>query len=186
VTRTAVGGPRATVAAHGLRVALPPRWEARLYLRDQPATATEAAAASDGVSRWAHPAAHGWPGELPNPVLHLANFALPPGRGDFGTGAVERMGGAHAFVSLFEYDAEEAGRPLFAARGLPRPQLREFAANSLQRRLPGQLGCQKFFTESGRAFCLYIVLGSRQHAEPLVAEVHGVLANVEVSDRWLV
>jgi hypothetical protein len=168
-----------TLAAHGLRIALPPRWEARLYLRDQPT-----GVASGSMSRWAHPAGYGWAGESTNPVLHLANFPLPPGRGDFGTGAVERMGVAHVFASLFEYDRDEAGRPLFAATGLPRPALHEFAPNALQRRLPGQLGCQKFFTENGRAFCLYVVLGSRHHAAALVGELHDVLDGLEVGDRW--
>lgn len=166
------------IAAHGLRIALPDRWEARLYLRDRPS-----GVASEQTFRWSHPAAYGWHGESTNPVLHLANFALPPGRGDFGTGAVERMGAAHVFVSLFEYDTDEAGRPLYAAAGLPRPALHEFAPNALQRRLPGQLGCQKFFTQNGRAFCLYIVLGSRRHAAALVAEVHSVLDRLEVGDR---
>jgi hypothetical protein len=144
-------------------VTLPERWEARLYLRDRAAD-TEA-------------------GESINPVLHLANFALPPGRGDFGSGAVEVMGAAHAFISLLEYDPAEAGGPLFAANGLPRPALRCFAPNALQRPLPGQLGCQKFFTEHGRAFCLYVVLGSRQHGARLVDEVHGALDNVTVGQR---
>lgn len=155
---TAVGGPAATVAAHGLRVHLPERWEARLFLRD--ATAD--------------------PDESVNPVLHLANFALPPGRGDFGSGAVERMGAAHAFVALLEYDAAEAGTPLFAARGMPRPVLRDFARNALQRPLRGQLGCQRFFTEHDRAFCLYVVLGSRRHGAELITEVHSVLDNITV------
>ena len=97
-------------------------------------------------------------------MLHLANFALPPARGDFGTGAVETMGEQHVFVSLVEYDAEEADRPLFAARGFPRLTVRDFAPNQLQRRIAGQLGCQRFFTERGRAFCLYTVLGSQRHA----------------------
>jgi hypothetical protein len=167
VSRTAAGGPRATVAAHGLRVTLPDRWEARLYRRDA-TDGPEFAAATESA------------GESNNPVLHLANFALPPGRGDFGTGAVEVMGPAHAFVSLLEYDAEEAGQALFATQGRPRLTLRDFAPNALQRRLPGQLGCQKFFTENGRPFCLYVVLGSRHQADQLIAEVERVLANLEV------
>lgn len=162
-TRTVAGGPRATIAAHGLRVALPPRWEARLFLRDGLAAA--------------------WDGESANPVLHLANFALPPRRGDFGSGAVEMMGTRHAFVSLLEYDGGEAGQPLFAARGMPRPTLRDFAPNALQRRLPGQLGCQRFFTESGRAFCLYIVLGSNDDSAQLIDELHGVIDNLTVELR---
>jgi hypothetical protein len=160
MNRTAVGGPRAIVAAHGLRVTLPDRWEARLYRRD---------------------VLEGGPGEESHqPVLHLGNFALPPGRGDFGTGAVEGMGPRHAFVALLEYDREEAGTPLFAG---VRPVLTpaDFAANALQRRLPGQLGCQRFFTERGRAFCLYAVLGSREHAADLLGEVGTVLTRVEVT-----
>jgi hypothetical protein len=146
------------LAAHGLRAELPQRWEGRLYLR-----------ADD---------------ELANPVLHMANFALPPSRGDFGTGAVERMAEHHVFVALFEYGAEEAGKPLFAARGFPRLTLRDFAPNQLQRRLPGQLGCQRFFTDRGRAFCLYVVLGSARHASSLIQEVHEAIARLEVEERW--
>lgn len=166
--------PLTPVQGHGLRVLLPARWEARLFLRERPDTL-----AMPG----AHPAAYGWEDESPNPVLHLANFALPPGRGDFGTGAVETMTPENAFVSLVEYDAEEAGRPLFEHRGVPRPSVREFASNQLQRRLPGQLGSQTFFTHNGRPFCLYVVLGSRRHAGALVADVHAVLDNLEVTAR---
>lgn len=158
------------LAGHGLRAALPPRWEARLYLRDDIAGA-------------AHPAAYGHAGQSRNPVLHLANFPLPPGRGDFGTGAVEIMGPAHAFVAVFEYDRAEAGRPLFAAAGVPRLDVRDFAPNALQRRLPGQLGCQRFFTVSGRAFCVYAVLGSRRHSADLVEQIGDVLAGLEVGAR---
>lgn len=161
-----------TLAAHGLSVSLPERWEGRLYLR------------ADVPDETAHPMAYGWPDEQAHPVLHLANFALPPSRGDFGTGAVEVMGEQHAFVSLFEYGREEAGRPLFAARGFPRLTTRDFAPNQLQRRLPGQLGCQRFFTHEGRAFCLYVVLGSQRHAVSLVQEVHEVIARLRVEDRW--
>jgi hypothetical protein len=167
------------VAGHGLSVVLPHRWEARLYLRDTPA-------AEVGVTRramFAHPFAHGHPGEMPNPVLHLANFALPPGRGDFGTGAVERMRAHHAFMSLFEYDRAEVGRSLFAAQGVPRLSLGDFAGNALQRHIAGQLGCQRFFTENGRAFCLYVVLGSREHAPNLLAEVRQVSRRLEVGTR---
>lgn len=144
------------LTGHGLTVALPQRWEGRLYLR-------EAAA---------------------NPVLHLANFALLSGRGDFGSGAVEVMGAQHAFVALVEYGAAEIGQPLFASRGMPRVTVRDFAVNQLQRTLPGQVGCQRFFTESGRPFCLYVVLGSQRHAADLLTEVHDVLARVEVGQRW--
>lgn len=158
MNRTAVGGPLTTIAAHGLRVTLPHRWEARLYLRD---ASTEE-------------------GESVSPVLHLANFALPPRRGDFGSGAVEVMRPGHAFVALLEFGAAEAGTPLFAARGVPRPRLADFGPNALQRALPGQLGSQTFFTEQGRPFCLYVVLGGRPDAAGVIRQVHAVLDGVVV------
>lgn len=147
------------LSGHGLRVGLPPRWEGRLYRRggDDPAQA--------GVT---------------NPVLHLGNFALPASRGDFGTGAVERMAAQHVFVALLEYGPDELGSALFAARGLPRLTVADFAANQLQRTLAGQLGCQRFFTYHARAFCLYVVLGSRRHARSLVQQVHEVLSGLDV------
>jgi hypothetical protein len=159
MTRAVSGGLASIVAAHGLRIALPRRWEARLYRRDR--------VLEDG--------------ESVNPVLHAANFALPPGRGDFGSGAVEAMRPPNAFLALLEYDPSEAGHTLFAARGVPRPALADFAPTALQRKLPGQLGCQRFFTESERAFCLYVVLGSWKHAKQLVDEVCTVLDNLEVT-----
>ena len=159
------------LAAHGIAVDLPDRWEGRLYLRD---TASRA---------FAHAAAYGHPDENANPVLHMANFALPGGRGDYGTGAVELMGSQHVFVSLVEFGAEEVGSALFAGRGLPSLTVADFAPNQLQRRLPGQLGCQRFFTERGRPFCLYTVLGSKQHAVSLVREMHEALARVRVDSR---
>lgn len=162
----------AVLAGHGMTVALPERWEGRLYLR------------ADVPDDSAHPAAYGWPEEQAHPVLHLGNFALPPRRGDFGTGAVEVMGEQHVFVALFEYGPEEAWQPLFAARGLPRLAVRDFAANQLQRTIPGQLGCQRFFTENGRAFCLYVVLGSERYAVSLVQQVHEVIAQVRLGERW--
>lgn len=148
------------LTGHGLSVALPPRWEGRLYRRsdDDPVEAGRT-----------------------SPVLHLANFALPAARGDFGSGAVERMAAHHVFVALLEYGPAELGSALFGTRGVPRLTVRDFAANQLQRTLPGQLGCQRFFTHRGRPFCLYVVLGSRQYARPLVQEVHEALAGLDVA-----
>lgn len=152
---TIASGADLRVAGHGMAVRLPQRWEGRIYRREAP-------------------------GEMCHPVLHLANFPLPPHRGDFGTGAVEIMRPHHAFVSLFQYHEEEAGRPLFAAVGIPRLALADFAPNALQRRIPGQLGCQRFFTENGRPFCLYAVLGSRRHAPELLKDIDYLTAHLEV------
>ena len=115
------------------------------------------------------------------PVMHLATFALPGQRGDFGSGAVDLMADEDAFVALLEYGPEEADTPLFAAQGLPRKlDPRAFSNRSLQRAMRKQSGWQHFFTEGGRAFCLYVVLGDGGDANRQVRRVEEVLAQVTI------
>ena len=42
-------------------------------------------------------------------------------------------------------------------------------------------GLQRFFTEGGRAFCLYIVLGSHLDRRDVIPDIEAVLAGVEIS-----
>src|SRR5262249_42369414 len=125
------------LSAQGLAVGLPSGWEGRIQKR--------AAVA---------------PLERTHAVVHLANFALPEHRDDFGGGVTTAMRSPDVFVVLFEYGKESLGTPLFAAQGIPRVDAAMFDSKRLQRPLPGQLGCQRFFTANGRAFCLYVVAGS--------------------------
>ena len=120
-------------------------------------------------------------GALEPTVMHVASFPLPPERGSFGTGAVELMGGTDAFMTLFEYGPESAGTPLFEAEGIPRQlAAREFDRNALQRAMPGQSGLQRFFTQNGRAFCLYVVLGSHVDRADILPGVNDVLETLEI------
>jgi hypothetical protein len=106
---------------------------------------------------------------------------LPAERGSFGSGAVELMGAGDAFITLFEYGPESADTELFAAQGIPRQILaREFDRNALQRSLPGQSGLQRFFTHKGRAFCLYVVLGSHLDRADLIPRVNAVLDTLDI------
>jgi hypothetical protein len=111
-------------------------------------------------------------------VLHLASFPLPANRSDFGIGAVEMMEGGDVLVVLFEYDPGSAATPLFDRR---RPALLEavdFDRDQLQRRLPGQSGSLRFFTEAGRTFSLYVVVGShldRADALPVINQILSTL-----------
>lgn len=171
---SAAAAPR--LAGLGLAVTLPPRWEARIYQRPVPTapfTAPEARASGGG--------ALGWAGEVPRPVLHAANFPLPSGRGDYGTGALEHMGADGAFVALLQFGPDERGTALYATPGMPSPQPYDFDPAALQRRLPGQLGYQRFFTSSGHPMCLFVVVGSRDHLSPLCREVQSVLSRIEVA-----
>ena len=107
---------------------------------------------------------------------------MPAGRGSFGSGATELMNTDDVLIVLFEYGAESVGTPLFDHQDLPRTVAPEdFDRNSLQHAIPGQSGMQRFFTENGRAFCLYVVLGSHIDRNELVPRVNQVLATVEIS-----
>jgi hypothetical protein len=148
----------AQLSAQGLAVGLPAGWEGRIQKR-----AVTAAR------------------ETTHSVVHLANFALPERRDDFGGGVTASMRSPDVFVVLFEYGKESVGTPLFAAQGVPRIDAAMFSSKRMQRPLPGQLGCQRFFTMNGRAFCLYVVAGSRAYLPRIVAEVNTVLAEVEIA-----
>lgn len=165
-----------TIAAHGIEVTLPPEWEARIFQRPVP-TADQEVKQRDRRSR-----ALGWPGEQMAPGLHAGTFALPGGRGDFGTGVLDVMSARHAFVALLEYGPQEVGSALFEPAGaLPRPQAGDFSPSCLQRRLPGQLGYQRFFTTADRALCLFVVVGSLAHVAASTRQVNQLLDGVVLS-----
>jgi hypothetical protein len=145
------------VRAHGVAVRTPPGWEARIHRRPP----TE-------------------PGETTHSVTHIGNFPLPPQRGDFGTGAVERMARDDVLVVLVEYDAASARTALFARRGLPHPTAGDFDPRKLQRTLPGQSGGQWFFNTGDRAFSLYVVLGSHTRRARLLPHVHHILDQLAI------
>lgn len=114
-------------------------------------------------------------------LLHAGSFPLPEERGDFGGGAVELMRRGDVFIALFEYDRESADTPLFAAAGVPRElKPKDFDGRALQRLIPGHLGLQRFFRESGRAFCLYVVLADDGDLPSLVREANRLLASLTI------
>lgn len=159
----------------GIAVDLPPGWEASVFRREE--VGPRAAALADDVR------ARTAPGATTHPVLHAASFPMPAQRGDYGSGAVDVMGARDVFVTLLEFHPDAARTALFARPGVP-PPLRphDFSPNGLQRALPGQSGCQRFFSVAGRAFCLYVVLGSHARREMLAPVVNGFLATLSVSE----
>ena len=124
------------------------------------------------------------PDEETHPVLHAGTFPLPPERGDYGNGAVEAMKARDVFIALLEDHPSSAGTALYAARALPRRlDAGSFNPANLQRAIPGHAGTQVFCTESGRPFCLYVVLGSWALARLGVSRVNAVLATLRVEAR---
>ncbi len=107
---------------------------------------------------------------------------MPAQRGSFGSGATEVMNTDDILIVLFEYGPDSVGTALFDHQGMPRSlTANDFDRDALQHALPGQSGAQRFFTESGRAFCLYVVLGSHIDRNELVPRVNQVLATVDIS-----
>jgi hypothetical protein len=156
--------------SHGIATNLPAGWEGRITRRDD-VVFVPASPASAGRSPL------GGSGERMYPIAHLANFALPEDRGDFGSGAVELMGPDNLFICLFEYGPEAVGTALFASQGMPRHlEASQFNPRGLQRTIAGQSGLQQFFTEGGRAFCLFVALGAHRNARALAASANKVLS----------
>lgn len=145
--------------APGITIHLPPGWEAEVD-------------AGAGVT----------PSPLRTPRTHIANFPLPPGRGDFGSNAVERMRRGDILVSLLEEAPAAAGSTLHDQQGLPTLVPGQFAPDAMQRPRPGQSGTQAFFHVRGRAFVLYVVLAERLDRAAQVAEVNRVLGGITFTD----
>lgn len=167
------------IGAHGIAAELPAGWEGGI--RAEPTRTVGGderlgTAGAGGPSDERAPTTH--------PVAHFATFPLPAERGDFGGDVVPLMSTADAFVALLEYGPDEVGSPLFEKRGLSRRlDPRAFHRGALHRTLAGHAGYQEFFTEGGRAFCLYVVLGDAGDAHRLVRQVEQVLATIDIEPR---
>lgn len=143
------------IAGHGLVAEVPTGWDARIYKRTPE------------------------PGATTHPVLHAANFPLPADRGDFGSGAVENMGPDDVLVVLVDFGPAAATTAAFSAsKGIPEIAVSDFDPATLQRTIAGQSGTQKFFNDGGRAFCLYVVLGSHARRVALVPEARRLIAGL--------
>jgi hypothetical protein len=84
-------------------------------------------------------------------------------------------------VVLVEYEPALAGTPLFAAPGPPQALVPgDFSTATLLRRLAGQAGLQRFFSHAGRAFCVYVVVGSERPDAALAARAGSVVAGIRL------
>jgi hypothetical protein len=148
---------RTAISLVGMAVTPPTGWEATIYRR--PAT----------------------PGEQTYPVLHAATIALPPERGDYGSGLVELLGPNDVFVSILDFGPEAAKTDLFQALiGVPGLTPDAYRPRQLQRTIRGQAGVQRFFTAAGRGLCLYSVIGSLGNRVVLTSRANEILGTVRV------
>jgi hypothetical protein len=146
-----------TISAHGITARLPRGFEGRIFVRPPTVGMTY-------------------------PVAQFATFPIPDDIGDFGSGAVTLMGPSDVFATLFEFGPESVGTALFSQQGLPTAlSTTDFSPTVLRRGIPGQSGTQRFFTEAGRPFSLYAVLGSHALRQNLVPRVNGLLASLSLT-----
>ena len=164
--------------AHGLSVVVPRGWDGRIFRRDESAVTSPAGLGSgseSGVASVGVPQSG-----RTMPVMHLANFALPENRGDYGSGAVNLMRPRDVFVAMLEFGPESVGTPLFAPAGLPALRADDLTSETMQHPVATMGGAQRFFTVSGRAFCTYAVVGSLARRSSLVAMLNDALSGVTV------
>ena len=163
------------LSAGGLTVELPQGWEAEID-----AGTAGFADAESGQAVESLPATRA-DGSVRHVVAHIANFALPAGRGDFGSGAIQAMRPGDVFVALFEYEPKSTDAALFKSRGLPVVAATDFEPAALQKPLPGGSAAQRFFQQAGRAFCLYVVIGSHIDRVDAAATVAEVVGGIEIT-----
>ena len=152
-----------TLSAHGLRVTVPTGWDGAISR----SLAVSADADEDS-------------GGTVNPVLHVASFALPAVRGDFGGDFLMNMGPDDVFVALVEYDRSSAGTPLFDHVGPRTIHGGAFERENMHRPIQGQSGHQQFYSVGGRAFCLYVAIGSHRRRDRLSRAAAMVPATIAI------
>lgn len=158
------------IEAHGIRADLPSGWEGRISRRRDDGAM--------GVRRGTTMVER----SVTAPVLHVANFALPEDRGDFGSGAVDLMGAGNVLLALVEYGRDAVGTALFApVDRVPRLTSRMFSRQALQRVQKQQAGAQRFFTLNDRAFCLYAVIGESSDSTRLARTADSVASSFRVA-----
>ena len=156
--------------AHGLSVTGPAGWDGSISRPDgDPAAWDEADVGRLGTA---------------NPVLHVASFALPRVRGDYGGGAVEGMRPTDLFIALVEFDPQAGATPLFEAASMHRPlTVSMFSRSTMHRPIPGHSGHQQFFHTGGRAFGLYVALGSHRLRSSSVPRADRVVSTIRIRPR---
>jgi hypothetical protein len=159
-----------TALAHGgVSIDLPKGWDGQIRQPDVSGAArSSSTTAAAGV-------------EEPAALLHAGSFALPAERGDYGSGAVEIMGGSDILICLLEHEREAADTALFARQGIPTLTPTGFSPQTMQRAVAGMCGYQEFFQVGGRPFCLYVVLGSWATRAPLVRTAARVVSTLQIT-----
>ena len=158
------------LTAGGVSIDLPAGWEGQIRAVEPAPEPTARSATASAVTG----------GSGPPSILHAASFPLPVERGDYGSGAVELMGGSDILICLLEHEPAAAETALFRRQGVPRLRADGFSPQSMQRAIPGMAGTQHFFQVAGRPSCLYVVVGSWTTRGPLVRTADQVVQTLRL------
>ncbi len=152
-----------TVSSQGISLAIPAGWDSIIFQRPAPPEAP--------------------PGSATHPAVHASTIALPLNpQSDFGTDIYPLLGQSDIFLALLEYEYSPDAALFTQHTGIPwLLTASDISPAKLPRLVPGMAGAQGFFSVAGRAFCLFVVLGSFQNAGPLLAEVNAILPSISIS-----
>jgi hypothetical protein len=145
------------LSSHGIAITVPKGWEGRIFVPDLD------------------------PPAINLPILHLTDTVLTTERSSYAPELAARAGGTGILVALLEFDNTLADVGLYEPQGLRLPLTRErFHPKALQFPSRVQEGHQWFFSEGGRAFCLYVVLGTGRGVDRRLAEANRALASLDI------
>jgi hypothetical protein len=148
------------LSSRGIAITVPRGWEGRIFVPDLA------------------------PPAINLPILHLTDTVLTTERSSYAPELAARAGGAGILVALLEFDHRLADVGLYEPQGLRLPLARErFHQKALQFPSRVQEGHQRFFSEGGRAFCLYVVLGTGPGVDRRLDQANRALASLEIRPR---
>lgn len=148
-----------TLRGHGLALTVHEGWEARIWMPDLDPPAEN------------------------HPVVRLANFALPLTKNTYAEDVADGLRPGQVVASLAEFSPSLAGRGLYEPRGVPELDPADLDPRAVQRQAPGRAGVQRFFSEHGRAFSLYVVARRGQGLDHAMHQLTQQLRGLTVDAR---
>jgi hypothetical protein len=140
---------------HGISIDIPRGWEGRIFVPDLP------------------------PPAINLPIMHVTDTVLTHERSSYAPELASRFGGTGALIALLEFEGKLADKGLYAPQGLDLPLRAErLNPNALQFPIPDQAGHQYFFSARGRAFCLYVVMGTGSGLHERLRTVNDMLGTL--------
>jgi len=144
---------------HRLALSVHDGWEARIWMPDLPPPAEN------------------------HPVVRLANFALPLTKDTYAEDVADGLRPGRVVASLAEFSPALADRGLYAPEGVPVMGVADLDPRAVQRQAPGRAGLQRFFSEHGRAFSLYVIARSGPGLDRAMGELSLQLEGLVVEPR---